>query len=468
MKSALCALAALILLVPTAQGADLAEVYQAAKKNDPVLGAAQASYRASRQGVPQARAALMPSLGVSASTSWNETTFPDGLIDANPGSPTFGTNFPLADQEKNEQFQTAQLRQTLLDMESWYTLGSAKANRRRAEHVLSSVDQNLIVRAIQAYLDVLQAQDRLDTTQAEEAAVKRQLEQVQQRFDVGLVAITDVLEATAAYDLAVVNRVQADGDHDIFFETLRTLTGEPFTSLDRLSQSLPIVNPSPINEEEWVTTALQANLGIRAANEQLDAARKTISARRSGHLPTIEATATRTYFETDPTQGQAFALRETESDVYALNFVLPIYQGGFTHSRTKEARALADQAQQQLYEQQLVVARDTRNLFRAVATDVVRVGARLKAIKSSESALEATETGYEVGTRNIVDVLQVQQRLFASRFDYAASRYNYVKNLMRLKQTAGTLSEDDVNELNAFFDPNNPVEKLPATRSRLP
>ena len=136
---------------------------------------------------------------------------------------------------------------------------------------------------------------------------------------------------------------------------------------------------------------------------------------------------------------------------------LPIYQGGFTHSRRKEARALADQARDELLNQQLTVTRDARSLFQTVATDVVRVGARLKAIASSQSALEATETGYEVGTRNIVDVLQAQQRLYASQFDYADSRYNYVIDLMALKQVAGALVEEDVAELNQFADSSNPV-----------
>ena len=146
---------------------------------------------------------------------------------------------------------------------------------------------------------------------------------------------------------------------------------------------------------------------------------------------------------------------------------LPIYQGGLTSSRAKEARALADQSRQQLVDRQLTVSRDTRNLFRAVQTDVVRVRARLKAIASSASALEATETGYEVGTRNIVDVLQAQQRLYSSQFDYADSRYNYVIDLMLLKQTSGTLTEEDVDDLNGYMDSDNPVTRLNSLRARV-
>jgi outer membrane protein len=342
-------------------------------------------------------------------------------------------------------------------MTNWYNYQSAQSSVEAAQAALDSVDQNLIVRVINAYLNVLRAQDLLDATIAEEAAVKRQLEQVQQRFDVGLVAITDVLEAQAAYDNAIVRRVQAAGDHDIFFETLATLTGEPYQVVDGLSDSLPIVDPEPSNEEEWVQTALATNYAIVAAAALLESADSTIAARRSGHLPTIDAGVSYQHFVTG---GASFLGGKTDQTTYQVGITLPIYQGGFTASRTREAVALAEQARQELENQRLTVTRDTRNLFRSVATNVVRVGARVKAFASITSALESTETGYEVGTRNIVDVLQAQQRLYASQFDYADSRYNYVLELMLLKLTAGTLVAADVEELNQFMDPADPVERL--------
>ncbi len=457
----LTALVALIFLGSSAMAENLSEVYQAARDHDPVLGAAEASFQASRQSVPQARAQLLPNVRASANTAWNEQEFPEGFIDTSPGSPTFGQSVPVPDQEFNERFWQAQLSQSVVNMERWFDLRAAKSSVASAEKQLDATRQNLIVRVIQAYLNVLRAQDLLDSTMAEEAAVKRQLEQVQQRFDVGLVAITDVLEAQAAYDNSVVRRIQADGDHEIFFETLRTLTGINHQSLDRLSEQLPIVNPEPRSEEEWVSTALASNLAIAASEEQLHAAERALRARKAGHLPTVDATATHRRFKS----GAAFGVNRTDTTVYGLQFTLPIYLGGFNHARRREAGALAEQARQQLQDQRLTVSRDTRNLFQAVATDVVRVRARLKAIKSSQSALEATETGYEVGTRNIVDVLQAQQRLFSAQFDYADSRYNYVINLMRLKQAAGTLVPPDLHELNAFTDPNAKVERLTTLRN---
>ena len=458
------ATAALLLAAATAQAIDIADAYRDALQNDPVLGAAEASYEARKELIPQARSNLLPKMSFVASTSRNERNFPvPPRFDFNPDSPTFGTVAEVEDQNFTDRQWAARVDQPIVNLSSWFALRSAKASVAGAEATMADARQTLIVRVVDAYLNVLRAQDRLDATLAQEAAVNRQLEQVQQRFDVGLVAITDVLEAQAGYDNAVVDRIQADGDRYIFFETLQTLVGERFESLDRLSENLPIVDPEPRSEEQWVQTALDTNHNISAARAQLEAANRTVAARRSGHLPTVDGSVTRSFFRTG---GPSFLANKIETTTYALSLTLPVYQGGFTHSRTKEARALAEQAREELLNQQLTVSRDTRNLFQAVATDVVRVGARLKAIASSESALEATETGYEVGTRNIVDVLLAQQRLYASRFDYANSRYNYVTDLMRLKRTAGILDEEDLMELNRFADPSATVTRSASLSNR--
>jgi len=434
----------LLLSATAARAADLAEVYAAARQHDPVLGAARAGLDANREAVPQARSALLPNFTASASRAdtERETLIKEEFID--------------------ESWQL-QLRQPLVNVESWFDYRSAQSLVEGAESQFAATEQQLITRAVRAYIDVLRADALVDSARAQEAAVKRQLEQVQQRFDVGLVAITDVLEAQAAYDDAVVIRVQAVGDHDIFFEVLRTLTGRPYTAIDTLAESLPILDPSPRNEDEWVDLALQENLQIQAAEAQLQASRQTLRARRSGHLPTLVGSISDSHFETD---GQNFFGSEVDTTTIELSVVLPIYQGGLTHSRAKEAVAQTEQARQQLLNQRLTVTRDTRNLFRAVATDVVRVKARRQAIASAQSALEATETGYEVGTRNIVDVLDAQQRLFRSQFDYADSRYRYVADSVLLKQTAGTLSEDDVEELNQHTDSTAQVKRLTSLAAR--
>ena len=446
--------AASLLFTTAGYAENILDVYKTAKDNDAVLGAANASFAASKELVPQARSLLLPSIGGQVNTS---KTNRDILL---RGQPALGETY-------NDNGWNAQLRQPVLNLASWYTLGSAKSSVKAASMQLEAEGQDLIVRVIEAYLNILRTKDRLDTTSAEVTAVQRQLEQVQQRFEVGLVAITDVLESQAVYDSTVVRRIQAESDHDISFETLITLTGRSYDQLARLSQTLPIVDPNPKDEEEWVTTALRSNLGIKAAAAQLAAARSNVRARRSDHLPTIDATAT---YADSVTGGQNFfggaGDTTTENTIYALSLTVPLYQGGAVRSKVREANARVVQSQEQLLNQKRTVTRNTRNLFRSVATDVVRVEARLKAIRSSQSALEATETGYEVGTRNIVDVLQAQQRLFSTQFDYADSRYNYVVNLMRLKQATGKLTQEDLEELNQFVDSGDLVERTVSLRLR--
>lgn len=444
---------ALVLLAAPAFAVDLNSVYTIARTNDPVIGAAREGYEARRQAAPQSRAALLPSLAAQGNTAWNERKFKLPAI----GIDNFNTHG-----------WNAQLRQSVVNLSNWHTWQSSRTAVKGAQWELAATEQELLVRVATAYLNVLRAQDFLDSSLAAEAAVKRQLEQVQQRFDVGLVAITDVLESTAIYDNAVVQRIQADGDHDNFFNTLTTLTGESFAELSKLSEKLPVVSPAPASAEDWVNAALESNYGILSARESMRTARQTLRARRADRLPTIDATVTTThnvdrsasFFNPD---GEGTKI---DQDIYALEINLPIYQGGFMTARSREARALFRQAVQRLEEQQRNVERDVRNLYRSVTTDVIRVKARLKAIKSSESALEATQTGYEVGTRNIVDVLQAQQRLYSSQFDYADSRYTYILNLLRLKQAAGTLTPQDLVDINTFMDSNDTVRRLASLRNR--
>lgn len=432
--------------------ADLAEVYADAKANDPVVGAARANYLAQRESVPQARAGLLPN--VNAGSNVNRSSGESQTVDFE----TF--QIVTREQESASDGYSVSLNQTLVDASRWFDYFSARAGATRAEWDFANAEQNLITRVAQTYLSVLRVHARLVSTRAAEDAARRQLEQVQQRFDVGLVAITDVLDSQAALDAAIVNRIQAEGDHDIFFEGLRTLTGVAYESVLDLADELPIVDPAPTNEEQWVETALATNFLIRSAQAGLTSAERNLRARLAGHLPTVDAnvsysasTSDRTFFGTPQDL-------DTNSTAYRLNLSVPLFTGGATHSRFRQARHQVSAARQQLLQQELIVTRDTRSFFRAVQTDVARVEARLKAIRSAQSALEATETGYEVGTRNIVEVLLAQRRLFASQFDYARSRYDYVINLLRLKEAAGALDERDVAELNTFMDAANPVRRL--------
>ena len=432
------------------QAADLSEVYAIALQNDPVLAAARAGSESRREVVVQSRAALLPRLAASAGSSQSSVSV-DGLNQ---------NGLPNPEVDVTRRSWGANLSQTVIDVPSWFGYLGARAIAKQAEWDLETAAQQLITRVAETYLSILRGQAALESAVASEEAVRRQLEQVQQRFDVGLVAITDVLDAKAEFDNIVVSRIQAESNQGIFFEGLHTLTGRSYEEIDSLAASLPIVDPEPASEEDWVETALSGNYGIRAAQEALVAAERDLESRLARHLPTVTASANYGVGSGSQAFGGFVIPDQTSASMtYSLNISAPIFNGLATHSSVKQARYALEQARQQLIGQELVVARDTRNLFQIVATEVVRVQARAEAIKSAEAALEATQTGYEVGTRNIVEVLLAQRRLFASQFDYASSRYDYVINLLRLKEAAGALDERDVAELNTFMDAANPVRR---------
>ena len=460
--SATCLLfaAAAVFATAPARGADIAEIYAEAVQNDPVLAGARTSAANVKEGVAQARASFLPRVNASASRSQGrsvreagETRF-EGQVVRTPSRTT--------DTSRNNW--GASVSQDVLNLPSWFLYRSAKATAGRADWDLQAAAQDLIIRVAQAYLGVLRGQAALESATAAEEAVQRQLEQVQQRFDVGLVAITDVLESKAEYDNAVVLRIQNQGNHDNSFEALRTLTGKPYAEVDRLADGLPIVDPSPASEAEWVAVAMTGNPRIGAARQSLKAAESDLKAAYAAPLPSVSASVN--YGAGDGSSafnGQVFQDPGSSSLTYSVSLSVPLFQGLREYSGMRRARLAVEQARQGLLQQELSVAENVRSLFRTVQVDVVRVQARSEAIKSSEAALEATQTGYEVGTRNIVDVLLAQRRLFASHFDYASSRYDYVLNLLRLEQAAGSLGDEDIAELNSHTDAADPVRATGAS-----
>ena len=439
---------------PAATGANLAEIYQMALERDPVLAAARAGHASRQQQVALARAALLPNVGANAGAS--ESTITVDGTDINPDSPNFGRPFP--EQQTESRNWSASVSQTVFNAQNWFSYRGAKARAMQADWELETSLQGLVARVADAYLNVLRAEAQLESVVAAEQAVQRQLEQVQQRFDVGLVAITDVLEAKAVYDNAVVSRVQAQGGHDNSFEGVRVLVAEPVLEIDRLRMDLPIVQPDPPDAEQWVERALANNYAVRGAKAALIAAERDARAQLAGHLPTVSASVSYGGSTGSRAFGSlVFPSQPSTSLSYSLRVDMPIFQGLRNYANVRQARHNLAQARQQLVQQELGVARDTRSQYRTVMTDVVRVAARGEAIKSNEAALEATQTGYEVGTRNIVEVLQAQQRLFQAQFDYATSRYDYVLNLLRLKESTGALGAEDLAEISRFADEADPI-----------
>ncbi|WP_339730470.1 TolC family outer membrane protein [uncultured Pseudomonas sp.] len=439
---------------PLSTKTDLVTVYQEAAANNADLAAARADYEARSEVVPQARAGLLPNLSAGANLSDTRTQ-----VDS-----------PSTTSSRSGTVYQANLSQPLFRADRWFQLQAAKASNEQAVLELSATEQNLILQSAEAYFAVLRAQDNLASTKAEEAAFKRQLDQANERFDVGLSDKTDVLEAQAGFDTARANRIIALRQVEDAFQALTTLTNRDFSALEGIEHSLPILAPTPNDAKAWVDTAAAQNLNLQASNYAVDAAEETLRQRKSGHAPTLDAVASYQKgdndslgFSNNAASVNRFSVNRFSGDVeqrsIGLQLNIPLYSGGLTSSQVRESYQRLNQTEQLRESLRRQVVQNTRNLHRAVNTDVETVQARKQSIISNQSALEATEIGYQVGTRNIVDVLDAQRELYSSVRNYNNARYDYILNNLRLKQAAGTLSPDDLNALEQYLKSDyNPDE----------
>jgi outer membrane protein len=427
------------LPLPTKTG--LVSVYQEAVNNNADLAAARADYDAQKEIVPQARAGLLPNISGGADVNNTRTKIDE----------------PSAVINRSGTVYRATLSQPIFRADRWFQLKAAKDVNEQAMLQLSATEQNLILQSAEDYFSVLRAQDNLASTKAEEAAFKRQLDQANERFDVGLSDKTDVLQAQASYDTARAARIVAKRQVDDAFQALVTLTNREYNSIEGIVHTLPVLAPSPNDAKSWVDTASQQNLNLLASNYAVSAAEETLRQRKAGHAPTVDAVAQYEKGDNDPLgftnpnyTGQNFH-GSVEQRTIGLQVNIPIYSGGLTSSQVREAYARLNQNEQQREGLRRQVVENTRNLHRAVNTDVEQVQARKQSIISNQSALEATEIGYQVGTRNIVDVLDAQRQLYASVRDYNNTRYDYILDNLRLKQAAGTLSPGDLQDLSRYL-----------------
>ena len=435
---------------PQSSKTDLVTVYQEAANNNADLAAARADYEARSEVVPQARAGLLPNLSAGADMSNTETQADRSIGDLD--SSRSGTSY------------RASLSQPLFRADRWFQLQAAEASNEQAALELSATEQNLILQSAETYFAVLRAQDNLASTKAEEAAFKRQLDQANERFDVGLSDKTDVLEAQAGFDTARANRIIALRQVEDAFQALITLTNRDFAALEGIEHSLPILAPTPNDAKAWVDTAAAQNLNLQASNYAVDAAEETLRQRKAGHAPTLDAVASYQKGDNDSlgfsnSSVQSVYNGDAEQTSIGLQLNIPIYSGGLTSSQVRESYQRLNQTEQLRESLRRQVVQNTRNLHRAVNTDVETVQARKQSIISNQSALEATEIGYQVGTRNIVDVLDAQRELYSSVRNYNNARYDYILNNLRLKQAAGTLSPDDLTALEQYLKSDyNPDE----------
>lgn len=439
-KKLLCLLVAAFIGGNAVAAEDLVQVYQLSEQQDPRLKGIEASYAAVKELRPQARARLaLPVIGATGNTFYNNE---DVSVD---GGSVFGLG---GESDYNTRGYAINLTQPVYHYDRYMQLKQADARIRQAQLELDAARQDLMVRASERYFVVLAAIDNLTFAQAEKEALGRQLDQTQQRFDVGLIAITDVQEAKAGYDRAVADEITAKKLLDDAREALREITNEYPGELAALGEQMPLVAPEPADSQQWVDTAVKQNLRIAAADAATQVAAQEIKVQYAGHLPTLDIVGSH---GTDVSGGGRFGGTTTDLSVIGLALNVPIYEGGQVQSRTREATYRHEESLQVLEEQRRAVVRSARDSYEGVISGISRVQALQQAVVSSQTALEATQAGYEVGTRTAVDVVAQERNLYAAKRDYAAARYNYILDTIRLKQAAGTLAPPDLDEINSWL-----------------
>ncbi len=434
-----------VLGLPATVGAeDLIEIYDLALQSDPALREAEQTFYAERERMPQARSLLLPNFGVEGDLSYNNVRS------------TSSSSFLNTTRNENDTFDARSLTvgfsQSVYNRADWITLDQSLDFIARADAEYRDAQIDLMVRTTLAYFDVLRAADGVRVQEALLRANERQLEQSKQRFEVGLVAITDVNESQAAYDRSRADVITAENNLNNQWEALRRIIGPVSIPLARLGERLPLTPPEPNNIDIWADTAIKNNYAVIAAMEATEAAKKQISIERSGYFPTFDLQAAYDLSRT----GAEFG---TESDTafVELRMSLPLFQGGGVSSRTRQAGYNLRAAQEQLDQVRRQVLNNVKDAFRGIISSISDVQARQAAVVSARSALESTQAGFEVGTRTQVDVLNAQQRLFQAEFDYMDSRYSYIINGVLLHQATSTLTRDVLLRANAWLNADDTV-----------
>lgn len=447
-------LAALMACATGAKANSLDDIYQLALENDPQLKADTAAYRAGLENRALGRANLLPQLNGSASYTISES---DTVYATFEGLPANGAK---ANTGSDEVTWGISLEQAIFDLGAWHTYKRGIALSEQAEAEYSADQQSLIVRVAEAYFNVLRAVDNLEATLAEEKALEQQLEQTKQRFEVGLTPITDVHDAQAAYDSASAATLQARGQLGISYEALEVLTGQTHDAIAPLSEDFPVVQPTPTDRHSWVEFALENNFTLKAASYSAEAFRESARTARADHLPTLSASAgyTEVYNESER-ENLIWSDSDREGYSVGLQLRVPLFSGGRISGQRRQAYAQAMQAEELFNAQQRNVIQDTRSLHLAVETGVAQVKARAQAIISNESAVRATQSGFEVGTRNLVEVLLAQRALYQARRDYSNALYDYIIQTIRLRQAAGILTPADIERIDQYLRDSETVRR---------
>ena len=426
----LCALLSACAYLPAASALDLEQAYQSALAHDATFASARAAYTATLEKLPQARAGLLPSVALTGNRAEASTTRLPGV------------------QYTSESY-TLQLIQPLFRWANWQSYEQSKLQLAIGEAQLAQGRQDLILRVAQAYFDVLAAQDNLTFSGAQKAAISEQLESAKRNFEIGTATITDTYEAQARYDLAQAQEIQAESDLAVRISALQQIIGAPAGDLAKLPPAVNVPAPQPAKIDAWTEQAAANNLAVAQASLASEIAQRDIEIAKSGHYPTVDLAA-----NIGRTRG--LVGQNVVNDFYTTRSVgvqvsVPIFSGFATTSRVDEAVALSEKARSDLEAARRAAVQNTRVAFQGVNAGLAQVRALEAAQVSSRSALDANKTGYEVGVRINIDVLNAQQQLYSTERDLAKARYDALMSGLRLKAAAGILSEEDVARVNALL-----------------
>jgi outer membrane protein len=425
----------------TAHAEDLLQIYREALANDPTLASAQASWQATQELVPQARAGLLPSVTLVGNA--NGEHFYERLH-TDP-SLAVTQNFPLANY-------TVSASQPLFRRQNQVALDQAKQSVGQSDFVLASARQDLIVRVAQAYLDVLLARFNIELTESQKAAVSENLAQAKRNFEVGTATITDTNDAQAKYDQIVAQQISAQNDLDNKIAALRAIIGRAPGELKRFGGVFTPQLPTPNALDAWIDAAVRDNPQVRIAQANYDIAVLEVERQRAGHYPTVDLVASfnQGYAGATPSIGGSFSniANDSRTGVIGVQLNVPLYLGGSIESRVRQAVANLDKARQDLEGARRSAQLSAQNAFSGVTSGVAQINAFDQAVKSAQVSYESTRVGLEVGVRTNLDVLNQQQQVFQTRFNLAQSYYNFVINGLRLKQAVGTLTDADIEEIN--------------------
>lgn len=436
-----------LMVAQPALAIDLMETYEKALSYDSGIAAAEASFEAQRAASDVTRSVLLPQVG-----AFGEANHID-------------VEGPNQDNSYRELAYGVQLTQPLFRADAWFDYDASQFQTESARADYNLAQQQLILDVATAYFNVLRARDTVITTRAAEAAIQRQYEQAQERFDVGLIAITEVYEARATYDDTRSQRIVAENQLNIAQEQVARLTGEFPEEIENLRQNFPLGRPEPMDPSAWETTALDQNWSVQSALYDLNVSEANLKSAKAGHYPTLDLNASYGKTKTDGLEDPSAFLAQrdgtTTQGVVGVTLNVPLYTGGGTQAGVRQRRSLVTVAEQSLKTVRRDVRVSTRSLFLTVNNNIETASALEQTIVSRRSALDATRAGYEVGTRNIVEVLDAERAYYVALRDYANSRYDYVINTLQLKQAAGTLSPQDLVALNNWLSESAPgIEAL--------